>query len=98
MTSTKSGGTCAVCGNFYDKAFTVTLHDGASSTFDSIECAAAWVAPDCAECGTRILGHGVESDDGIFCCAHCAESAGEDRLVDRVDAPAGSTIGPDVNG
>jgi hypothetical protein len=28
-------------------------------------------------------GHGVESEAGIFCCAHCAEMAGDERLVDR---------------
>lgn len=77
---------CATCGNRYDKAFTLTRHDGASRVFDSIECASAWAAPTCASCSTRILGHGVESDDGIFCCAHCASRAGEERLTDRVDA------------
>lgn len=98
MTTTGFGGTCAVCGNFYDKAFTVTLHDGASSMFDSIECAATWVAPECIQCGTRILGHGVESDDGIFCCAHCAERAGEHRFTDRVDATTMEKEGPDLDG
>jgi len=79
-------GMCTTCGNQYDKAFTITTHGGDSGTFDSIECAAAWMAPTCGQCGIRILGHGVESDAGIFCCAHCAERAGDQRLVDRVDA------------
>ncbi|UGT45673.1 hypothetical protein LTV02_13250 [Nocardia yamanashiensis] len=74
---------CQTCGNDYDKAFTVT-RDGRSATFDSIECAAAVLAPECAHCGCRILGHGVESGDSIFCCAHCAERAGHSALVDRV--------------
>lgn len=92
------GGTCATCGNFYDKAFSVTLHDGASSMFDSIECAADWLAPSCSACGVRILGHGVESDDGIFCCAHCADRAGDARFTDRVDAARSRVEGPDVEG
>src|SRR5690606_4231656 len=32
---------CDTCGNDYDKAFTVTRHDGHTATFDSVECAAA---------------------------------------------------------
>jgi hypothetical protein len=92
------GGTCATCGNFYDKAFTIILHDGASSMFDSIECAAMWAAPSCAECGVRILGHGLESEFGLFCCANCATSAGESRLVDRVDADDLDRLGEDADG
>lgn len=96
--TTESGGTCAVCGNFYDKAFTVIDHEGSSSVFDSIECAARWIAPECAHCRTRILGHGVESSGGIFCCAHCASRAGETGLTDRVDASDVSRHGPDATG
>ena len=28
--------------------------------------------------------HGIESDDRMFCCAHCAEHEGVDEAVDRV--------------
>jgi hypothetical protein len=85
MSDTTLGGSCASCGNHYDKAFTVTTYDGEEAIFDSVECAIAWIAPTCAECNIRILGHGVESDAGIFCCAHCAEMAGDERLVDRAE-------------
>ena len=40
--------TCEVCGNDYDKAFNVTLMDGAKHTFDSFECAIHALAPRCA--------------------------------------------------
>ncbi|AXK84807.1 hypothetical protein SAMN05421776_101631 [Nocardia farcinica] len=73
---------CDTCGNDYDKAFTVT-RDGHTATFDSIECAAAAIAPVCAHCSCRILGHGVEAGEQIFCCAHCAHEAGHPQLVDH---------------
>jgi len=38
---------CEVCGNDYDKAFTVTL-GGRLHTFDSFECAIQALAPACA--------------------------------------------------
>ena len=75
--------TCDTCGNDYDKAFTVTLASGDTFTFDSVECAAARIAPDCEVCGVRILGHGLEADGRFFCCDHCAEKAGVERLRDR---------------
>ena len=36
---------CEVCGNDYDKSFTVTMK-GKSHTFDSFECAIHALAPD----------------------------------------------------
>ena len=75
---------CYACGNDYDKSFQVTLHDGETYHFDSVECAAVVVAPTCATCGVRILGHGLESDDGFYCCDHCARKAGVEVLRDRV--------------
>ncbi len=76
-------GTCVTCGNEYDKAFEVTGPDGARHVFDSIECAAQVMAPSCEHCGCRILGHGLEADDRIFCCAHCASQEGVGGLADR---------------
>lgn len=76
--------TCATCGNDYDKAFTVRTHDGESLTFDSLECAAHRIAPRCDHCGCVILGHGVEADGAVYCCASCASSRGEHRVRDRV--------------
>jgi hypothetical protein len=66
---------CDVCGNDYDKAFTITM-DGRVHTFDSFECAIQALAPVCPHCACKIIGHGVETDDRIYCCAHCAEHAG----------------------
>jgi hypothetical protein len=74
--------TCEVCGNDYDKAFQVTM-SGSTHTFDSFECAIHLLAPHCAHCDIRIVGHGLESDGRIFCCNHCAEMAGEHALKDR---------------
>ena len=74
---------CEVCGNEYDKAFQVVAHDGATHVFDSFECAVHALAPVCAHCGCRVLGHGLESGDQVFCCAHCAKAAGVEGLSDR---------------
>jgi len=74
--------TCDTCGNDYDKSFTISRGDE-SGTFDSFECAIQAMAPVCEHCGCRILGHGVESGEGIFCCAHCARQSGEQGLTDR---------------
>lgn len=74
---------CDSCGNNYDKAFQITMA-GESFTFDSFECAIHKLAPSCAHCGCRIIGHGIEGEGRIFCCAHCASHAGLDGAVDRV--------------
>ena len=65
---------CQVCGNEYDKAFTVTLADD-TYIFDCFECAIHHLAPSCAHCGCRVIGHGVEGEGAIYCCHHCAEMA-----------------------
>ncbi len=75
--------TCETCGNDYDKAFIVQMQDE-SHTFDSFECAIQALAPECDHCGTRIIGHGIESDTQMFCCASCAERGGVPEAVDRV--------------
>ncbi len=74
---------CEVCGNDYDKTFEVAMA-GNTFTFDSFECAIEKLAPRCAHCGCRVIGHGVEEGGGIYCCAHCASShTGETALRDR---------------
>jgi len=75
--------TCDKCGNDYDKAFEVTK-GGETRTFDSFECAIAVMAPTCEHCDVRIIGHGIEADGRMFCCAHCAEHAGASGATDRV--------------
>jgi hypothetical protein len=73
---------CETCGNDYDKAMSITVA-GASHTFDSFECAVQKLAPTCAHCGCRILGHGHEAGGKMYCCAHCARHTGETRMKDR---------------
>jgi hypothetical protein len=73
---------CEVCGNTYDKGFSVVL-DGASHDFDSFECAIQALAPVCSHCGCRIIGHGVESRGEYYCCAHCAREMGVANVHDR---------------
>lgn len=73
---------CDTCGNDYDKTFTIT-QGGQSGTFDSFECAIQAMAPACAHCGCRILGHGTESAEGMYCCAHCARHSGQTEAADR---------------
>jgi hypothetical protein len=46
--------------------------NGTQSTFDSFECAIHRVAPTCAHCGCKVIGHGEEAGGNIYCCAHCA--------------------------
>jgi hypothetical protein len=74
---------CDVCGNGYDKAFRV-MAAGRTHTFDSFECAIHALAPACAHCGCKVIGHGVEQGGTFYCCAHCAKQAGVEGLQDRV--------------
>ena len=74
--------TCDVCGNEYDKTFQVIRGDD-TGTFDSFECAIHAMAPRCEHCGCRVIGHGVEADGRIFCCANCAQESGVTALADR---------------
>jgi hypothetical protein len=74
---------CEVCGNDYDKAFEVSM-GGSTHTFDSFECAIHALAPACEHCNCKIVGHGVEADGRLFCCAHCASKEGIPELRDRV--------------
>jgi hypothetical protein len=71
--------TCEVSGND-DKSFEVHVN-GQRHTFDSLGCAIQAVAPTCSHCSCRIIGHGVEGGDRMFCCAHCAAEAGASNAV-----------------
>ncbi len=75
---------CEVCGNEYDKAIQVSAADDTPHVFDSFECAIHALAPNCAHCGCKIVGHGVEAGDAIYCCASCARAAGVEEARDRV--------------
>lgn len=74
---------CDICGNDYDRSFQLIQGDR-TWTFDSFECAIHACAPTCAQCGCRVVGHGVQDGETIYCCAHCAERAGTQGLNDRV--------------
>lgn len=73
---------CEVCGNEYDKSFEVR-QNGSSHVFDSFECAIHALAPTCDHCGCRIVGHGMEADGSMYCCANCARESGAVELQDR---------------
>jgi hypothetical protein len=74
---------CEVCGNDYDKAFDVSV-EGHTHTFDSFECAIHALAPACAHCGCKVVGHGLEHAGAVYCCASCAKQAGVTGLKDRM--------------
>ncbi len=76
---------CEVCGNEYDKTMEIT-REGETHTFDSFECAIHAIAPACEHCGCRIIGHGIESNGSMYCCAHCAQQSGVEGARDRVEA------------
>jgi hypothetical protein len=73
---------CDVCGNDYDRSFQIQA-GGRTHTFDSFECAIHQLAPVCAHCGCRIIGHGIEAEDAFYCCAHCAREAGVAGVADH---------------
>jgi hypothetical protein len=66
--------TCELCGNEYEHTMEIRLR-GESHTFDSFECAIHALAPACAHCGCKVIGHGHEVDGTIYCCSHCASHA-----------------------
>lgn len=74
--------TCKVCGNDYPHSFEV-VRGTESSTYDCFECAIHDMAPVCAHCQCRVIGHGIAAGEAIFCCAHCARSHGVTEVVDR---------------
>jgi hypothetical protein len=73
---------CSVCGNEYDRTMEIRV-DGAARVFDSFTCAIHALAPTCANCGVRIIGHGMQSGGAFYCCAHCARTAGVKSMQDR---------------
>jgi hypothetical protein len=72
-------GRCDVCGNQYHDPLEIRLR-GRTGTFDCFECAIQAMAPTCEHCRCRIIGHGVEAQGRMFCCAHCAEQVGVERI------------------
>lgn len=74
---------CEVCGNDYDQSFEVRMA-GAVHVFDCFECAIHRLAPRCERCDCTVIGHGVQADGRIYCCASCAAAIGVAGLRDRV--------------
>lgn len=73
---------CDACGNEYERSFEISL-DGNRYTFDSFECAIERLAPRCEVCDVRIVGHGLEQEGSLYCCAHCARKAGAHEVRDN---------------
>jgi hypothetical protein len=75
--------TCEVCGNEDERAFTI-LVDGEAHVFDAFECAIHQLAPECGHCGCKVVGHGVATAGGFYCCEHCVRAeaavAGPERF------------------
>lgn len=74
---------CMTCGNEYERTFEIIV-EGRPYRFDCFECAIHALAPKCEGCGCRILGHGVQSEDQLFCSAHCARQQGIAGLTTHV--------------
>lgn len=74
---------CENCGNDYSKPFKVMMPGQGEHVFDSFECAINVLAPKCAHCGTKIIGHGLQSGETMYCCAHCAQASGVQGLRDH---------------
>lgn len=74
---------CESCGNDYDKPLIIEYR-GQEHVYDCFECAIAGLAPVCTNCGIRVIGHGTESNNEIFCSAHCAEQKGYPEMVARL--------------
>ena len=47
------------------------------------ECAIHMPAPTCPHYNCKVIGHGVEAGDQIYCCVHCAEESVEESGVIR---------------
>ena len=73
---------CETCGNDYDQSFEVVMNSQ-THTFDSFECAIHALAPICSHCNCRIIGHGVQVHNTVYCCAYCARQSGEHEVQDR---------------
>jgi hypothetical protein len=74
---------CDHCRNEYAACFDVIM-DGETLTFDCFECAIHTLAPECFHCSCKIIGHGIQSGERIYCCAHCAREEGVEGARDHV--------------
>lgn len=87
---------CEVCGNDYPHSLHVrTAYDPSKEhVFDCFECAIHALAPTCQHCGCRVIGHGIERAQRIYCCDHCVRAAeSEDADLSRDSFPASDAPG-----
>lgn len=73
---------CKVCNNDYAHSFQV-VRNGNAATYDCFECAIHDMAPTCAHCQCRVIGHGIAVDEFVYCCAHCARQHGVTEVADN---------------
>ena len=76
---------CETCGNEYRETFEV-VREGERHIFDCFECAIHAMAPVCAHCGCRVIGHGVQDGGEIFCCEHCQRNGARSASASPVAA------------
>lgn len=74
---------CETCGNHYGPLMAIQIN-GQEHLFDCFECAIHSLAPRCANCGVKVLGHGVEVNNTIYCSAHCGRAKGERGFCDHL--------------
>jgi len=72
---------CVVCGHSSDLCFTVVTANGRRYVLDSLECAIDRLAPRCASCGVRIIGHATVVGTSLFCGVHCSRFMGINSFV-----------------
>jgi hypothetical protein len=56
---------CGTCRNDYYTAFVIKVAVGSEHTLNTF-------APRCRHYGTAIIGHGVDANGVMVCCANCA--------------------------
>ncbi|OFZ16494.1 MAG: hypothetical protein A2Z20_03680 [Bdellovibrionales bacterium RBG_16_40_8] len=84
---------CGVCGNVYENLIEIKLKgDPISHWYDCFECAVHSLAPACTKCGVKVLGHGVQIGEKLFCSAHCARAKGYKSAVNHVVADRASAL------
>jgi len=75
---------CHTCHNEYDDLIEITM-SGKTYHFDCFECAIHALAPRCEVCEVRIIGHGYEAGESMFCSAHCAKEAGHGGVSGHIE-------------
>jgi hypothetical protein len=65
---------CATCGIDTREPLSITYHKN-TADYCCFECAITPLAPACAHCNCKVIGHGTYgADQKIYCCQKCADS------------------------